>query len=180
MINFSFKHVGGKNLTEMSSDLEKLPADLKTQVYNLAVEAKEMMGQIIETSRKRDSQPTNKPHLSELIEVEVITDTDTEYKVGVGNIETIEKKYRDPANPKDNGKGWMLLNWGGMPGKGKNPVGVFGDGASNPEAEGKSRFQYGHPGGRLYPKNPVVGIHFIETTINQLAIKFASILARFK
>jgi hypothetical protein len=174
MYNFSFRAIGGKELEVTIQNNKELSPKIKEQLRALGEEAKVMMSDIIESSRKRESSPTSKPRLSSLIDIEEITNTDEEYKIGIGNIARIESQHRDPNFSRDTGKGWMTLNYGsaGVPGKGKHPRGRWGsEGSSN------ARFVYDPQGNTmLQPKKPVIGIHFIESTINALLLKFQQIL----
>jgi hypothetical protein len=151
----------GSTVKSLVSSLDSLQRDFRANLKTSAEESQKAMQGTIEINRKRASSPTTKPHLIDLIKVENIKDTPYMIAYGIGNINAIESEHKDPIFIGDTGKGWRLLNWGGLPGNGKNPAGIFSDGFARPGAS-SGRFQYNkNSHSRLYPKNPVVGINFI-------------------
>ena len=148
---------------------DKVKQELRTISSQAAIDMKDR----IENSRKRSKTPTNKSHLADLIAIEEIINIGEQYMIGVGNVQEIELRHRDPKFSPDTGKGWQTLNWGssGLPGKGKHPRGYFGDGA--PQAGGgNARFVY-DPRSimRMTPRKPVEGIRFIENAASNAMVK---------
>lgn len=168
---FEWKITGvEKGIKEIEKELDFYSKEIEKEIKNLAIEARDVMRAKINGGRKRYKTPTEKPHLDTLIRVEKVLG---EYGIGygVGNIGDIEKLH---------GKGWKLLNFGGLPGKGKYIPGVFTDGAANGKFAGgigKHRFMY-NPGGNNYmkPKSLVKALNFIGEAINHSSIRWEELL----
>jgi hypothetical protein len=175
-ISVTMKHTG-KSLRELALGCGQVSDNIQEKVIQSAKEAETLMKLNIDSSRKRPVFPRNKPTLTGLIDTTIITRTDSTIAVGVGNIEKIEAVHRDPNYSKDTGQGWKMLEWGGMPGGGTNPRGSFSDGAPRPGANG-GRFQFAQSNGRMTPKNPVIGIHFISRAYATISLKLGAIFGR--
>ena len=135
------------------------------ELHTLAVESREIMRGKINSGRKRYKTPTEKPHLDKLIKVEK-----TMEGYGIGNINTIEQLH---------GKGWKLLNFGGLPARGKAVPGVFTNGPANSKfagGAGKNRFRF-ISGGKNYmkPKHLVKALNFIGEAINYASIRWETL-----
>jgi len=176
MLNISMKQVGGSSISTILEKTKLIPNKVKKGLEDIADESLKTMRQTIDSNRKRDFA-SNKPHLSMLMDTEMVIDTPATILIGVGNLDKIESQHKDPNNPSDNGQGWALLNYGGLPGKGKNPAGTFTDGV--PGNAGTSRFQYQKGAGtRMFPKKLVEGIHYIEAAIELGKAQIAKLLGR--
>ena len=159
-----------RDVNDLIKEFKSLDEKITQQIKEVANEGRNKMRNVIETERKRDKEPTTKPHLSDLIDTEIVTNTDDEIAVGVGNIETIESKH---------GQGWKLLNWGGkVPAGGKFVPGEFTDGPPKVEG-GRARFIYqkGSKTG-MKPKKVVTGIHFIEKALTWVSMKWDEMVGR--
>ena len=167
MYNFVITGVE-KGVKEIEKELDFLSKEVDKEIKNLAIEGRDIMRAKINGSRKRHKTPTEKPHLDTLIKVEKMLG---EYGYGVGNVGDIEKLH---------GRGWKLLNFGGLPGKGKYIPGVFTNGVANSKFAGgigKNRFRY-NPGGNNYmkPKSLVKALNFIGEAINHTSIRWEELL----
>lgn len=117
-----------------------------------------------------------KASLTDLIEMNIEVEDSELLQIGVGNIEKIEAGHKNPDYSGDTGQGWKLLEWGGLPARGKSVPGQFTDGSAK-VGGGTARFIYQKGAGtRMTPKQVVHGIGFIQKAWDSAIMKINNLL----
>lgn len=165
-MQIKFKHVSGPTPQEFAQDINFKFISIKDGLSTLARGAVSHMHSTIKGSKKR-SGSNNK--LENAIKVEVVIDDENERKLGIGNIDWLNR-----FSPF-----WYFLNYGisqkGMtiPGRGKKVGGFFGS-SDAPDSNlagtgvGTDGFTHQRNTYIMQAKNPITPVLYIEKTVNWL------------
>lgn len=165
MIQVTYKRQG-PTIEEIEKNIATLFIESKEAARALAVDTRDYMRDIIQTSKKRKSG--SRDNLENAIEVDELPTTEKEFHFGVGNI-----RHLDEVAPY-----WLLLNYGGLPPIARNGRTIYGafdmkdppDSSLRGTGKGTQSFflsRFGStPTFPMTPKNPIAPVKYIEKTFS--------------